>query len=584
MRRWGVGAKRLMMTVAGLALSPQFSIAPPVVQAADAAVSTAADSILMRALKDEMGRTLSRLRMDDLEKPYFVSYTVRDLRRTTLRCDFGGLVTSSAVRDRSLKADVRVGDAAFDNTHYVGADAWRYRPTVGDLPLEDDYDAIRFAAWSLTDDAYKAALEQLSQKRAYKMTKNITEELGDLAPETPARLRLPMAEEAFDRAEWAARLCAVSRVFRKYRGIQGSWVYMDASVENRFFVNSEGAEFVKPALDIEFQIGGVAQADDGMETRHVRRRLYRSASELPPLPRLLKEAEAFAASLSEWAKAPQQGEYVGPVLLEGAAAAEFFNQLLGHNVGNPRAPWLENEGDKKRFPSGALTTRTGRRVTAAFLDAVDDPSVREFEGVPLAGHYAVDDEGVPAQAVALVEKGRLKDVLMSRSPAKGRARSNGHGRGGFWDRPTGRTGNLIVSADGGLPGPELKKRFLDLVREAGLEYGLTVRRIAFEDEKGEEDLLAPPTEVVRVYAKDGREERVRDAEFDGVSLRALRDIVAVSAERTAYNFYERGHLQGNRGEIPASVVAPSLLVEEMEFKKTEKKPEKRPYLKHPHFE
>ena len=76
---------------------------------------------------------------------------------------------------------------------------------------------------------------------------------------------------------------------------------------------------------------------------------------------------------------------------------------------------------------------------------------------------------------------------------------------------------------------------------------------------------------------------MRDAEFDGVGLRALRDIVAASSERTVYTFDERGHLQGNRGELPATVVAPDVLIEELEFKKTEKKPEKLPYLKHPFF-
>lgn len=529
-----------------------------------------------------MGRTLARLRMDQLEKPYFASYMVRDLERTTLRCDFGGLAVSASNRDRSVRVDLRVGDAAFDNTHYVSADSWRYRPFVGDLPLEDDYDALRFALWDLTDEAYKAGLERLSQKRAYKTLKGIAEELPDLSTQTASRLSLPPAAERVDRKDWERRVCALAKAFRRYPALHESWVYMDISVENRLFVDSEGSESARPAEDVEIQFGGNVQADDGMESAQQQRFLFRSLAEVPAQARLLEQVEAFAAQLSAWSKARAQGEYVGPALFEGAGAAEFFNQMLGHNAANPRSLWLENEGEKKRFPAGAFSARLGLRVAAPFLSAVDDPTRDSFDGVPLAGHYAVDEEGVPAQAVHLVEQGRLKDLLMSRAPVKGRSGSNGHARGGFWDLPTARPGSLIVSAEPALPAAELRRRLLGLVREAGLEYGLLVKRLGFEDARGDEDLLSDPSELYRVYP-DGREERVRDAEFADVGLRSLRDIVAASSERTVYNYYERGHLQGNRGEVPASVVAPAVLVEEMEFKKTEKKPEKKPYLKHPYF-
>jgi len=551
--------------------------------AADVSVSTDVEhSVLMRAMRDEMGRTMERLRMGDLEKPYFVSYTARATRRTTLRCDFGGLVISEENPDRSVKAEVRVGDAAFDNTHSVSADSWRYRPFLGDLPLEDDYDALRTSLWSLTDEAYKASLERLSQKRAYKNTKAIVEEIPDLSTDTASRTFLPLAAEGFDRKSWEGRVCELSRAFRNFPALQDSWVYLDVSLENRWYVDSQGGAYARPAEDIELQFGGSAQAADGMESSQTRRLLFRTISQLPALPKLAAEIEAFAAEMTAWARAPIQTEYVGPVLFEGEGAAEFFNQLLAHNVSNPRSLWLENEGEKKRFPTGALTGRTGLRVAPRFLDAVDDPAPVSEDGTPLAGHYVVDDEGMPAQAVRLIEKGRLRDVLMSRSPVKGHPASNGHARGGFWDLPTARPGTLFVSVSSGIPALELKRKFLDLVREAGLEYGLKVSRLAFEDQKGDDDLLSDPAVLLRVYP-DGHEERVRDAEFEGVSLRALRDIVAASSERSVYNFYERGHLQGSRGELPASVVAPDILVEEMEFKKTEKKPEKRPYLKHPYF-
>jgi hypothetical protein len=48
---------------------------------------------------------------------------------------------------------------------------------------------------------------------------------------------------------------------------------------------------------------------------------------------------------------------------------------------------------------------------------------------PLFGNYRVDDEGVPAQRVSLIEKGVLKSLLMSRTAAQGAARFETGGGG-----------------------------------------------------------------------------------------------------------------------------------------------------------
>jgi len=433
------------------------------------------EQTLMRALGDELQRGVLRLRLAGLEKPYFLSYTARSVRRVTLECAFGGLLVSSSRADRSLKVEVRVGEPSFDNTQYVPSDPWRFSPFTGDLPLEDDYDAIRSAAWLVTDKAYKAALERLAQKKAYKQTKMIAEELPDLSPEPATRMLLGRAEDAFDHASWGERLCSVSEVFRRQPGIQQSRVYVDVNVETRYYLDSEGREFRKPAEDIEVRFDAQTQAADGMEQSLSRRLLFRASSQIPPLEELRQEAQRLAASLVAKAKAPVLGEYAGPVLFEGEAAAEFFNQLLGHNVSSPRSLWVENDEDKKRFSPGALAGRLGLRVTAPLLDVFDDPTLAEADGIPLAGHYSVDDEGVPAQRATLVEQGRLRGLLMSRTPVKGIERSNGHARGGFWDIPTARVGNLIVSSTQAVPLSELRERLRWMARESGLEYALVVR-------------------------------------------------------------------------------------------------------------
>ena len=64
----------------------------------------------------------------------------------------------------------------------------------------------------------------------------------------------------------------------------------------------------------------------------------------------------------------------------------------------------------------------------------------------LLGHYEIDDEGVPAQRVSLVEKGNLVNYVMGREPIRDFPASNGHGRARVPTNPPGPSlGNLIVT-------------------------------------------------------------------------------------------------------------------------------------------
>ena len=66
--------------------------------------------------------------------------------------------------------------------------------------------------------------------------------------------------------------------------------------------------------------------------------------------------------------------------------------------------------DKKDEDEGqTLTDKVGQSIFPDFITVIDDPSRTEFDGIDLNGHYRVDDEGVKAQTVSIVDKGVLKD-------------------------------------------------------------------------------------------------------------------------------------------------------------------------------
>lgn len=556
----------------------------PALLAASPVLAAPAGSPLMRALTDEMSRTVKRLEMESLGKPYFVSYTARDTRRLELESSFGALKNPHEYRSRRLKIDLRVGKPAFDNTHYVGKDYWRFSPFTGSLVRGDDYDAIRYGVWSLTDKAYKHALQKLAQKNAYKQNKLIKEEIPDLSKEKVRSSAVLPSDLPFDRALWEKRVRRLSAVFRRYPAVQDSQVNLYWTQVHTTFVDSEGRRIVKTDHDFEILMAAATQAPDGMRLSDVRRVIRQSIKDMPPFSSLETEAVLLAQQLTDLVEAPKwEKTYIGPVLFEGQAAGEFFNQLLARNVSFSREVWVENEHVKKEFHSGSFPSRLGLRVVSPLLSVTDDPTLKTFEGTPLIGHYGVDDEGIPAVKVPLVEKGILKDVLMSRSPVKERKRSNGHGRAAFNEFTTARIGNLVVEAHKTATIAQMRRELRKQARAYGLKYGLVVTRLGEEDDQEGDEKLAAPIVLRKVYVKNGRMELVRNASFTGVTLRALRDVVMASKKRDVYNYYQLGPYTYSRGQVQASIVHPSVLISEMELKKSEKKPDRLPYLKHPSF-
>src|SRR5262249_11723365 len=155
---------------------------------------------------------------------------------------------------------------------------------------------------------------------------------------------------------------------------------------------------------------------------------------------------ALAENVLALAKAPMGEAYNGPVIFEREAAAQIFAQIIGRNLALARRPVME-PGRPGSFPSSELEGRFGARILPDWMDIVDDPTQTEWRGRPLFGHYTVDSDGVLPKPMSLVEKGVLKNFLLTRQPMRGFNGSNGHARlaGGFGANAAA-LGNLFVRA------------------------------------------------------------------------------------------------------------------------------------------
>jgi hypothetical protein len=548
----------------------------------------AAEDLVLKAMNDEMGRTMARLRMDALARPYFLSYYVVDSTENALSAVFGSLRDDNFNISRQAVADLRVGSAAFDSSQYVGDDFGSYVPASSSLNEEDGYDAIRFSLWSLTDDAYKKALEKYSQKKAYQAQKNITELYGDMSAEKPVSyFDSGKPETPFAAAAWRENVKKLSAVFRAYPEIQDSEVSFVRTLRTVRFVNSEGTRYSYRWDKIDLALRATVQDKAGYRIGDERSFSWRSMADVPSYEKLAGEAAGFAGDMSSLVEPSTAEVYLGPVLFEDQDAAEFLNQLFVRNVSFARTPWANHDDWLQYYiSSGQLTKKLGMRVLPAFISVSDDPSRLSYGGTTLLGSYPVDNEGVRPVPLGLAKNGKLTGFYMGRAPVKEFRSSNGHARGFTNEFPTPRPGNVFFTAQPAkrVPKAELKKRLLQLAADNGLDYAIIVRRLDPEGDKKFDELLAAPVLAYKVSVKDGSESVLGPAEWTDVTFRALRDILLVSDADYIYNYYQAGPFYYDRGYVPASIVAPSgLLVQEMELKPTDKKPDRQPYLPHPYF-
>ncbi|MBI5239967.1 MAG: hypothetical protein HY926_05815 [Elusimicrobia bacterium] len=528
-----------------------------------------ADDSVFRAMQDEMDRSLRRLRMDDLPGPYHLTYAVRQGTQAHISASFGALEASQASPFLDMKVRVRVGDHSFDNTNFVPSGFGFHPGGQGNASFAGDYDNLRFTLWSLSDVAYKNALEVLAKKKAFRARHQIAEVFDDFSREPESMRVEPLSWSPIDLPLWERRVRELSAVFRAYPDIQESRVQLAFGSGTKRLLDSEGTAVRVAQTHVEIEFLAQTQARDGLRVGDSLSLYYPGWDDVPPQETLLAEARRFAQGVADVVHGSTVEAYVGPVLFEDQAAAEFFDVQLVDNISSPRGLWAEDAGNRV-FDAPPFVSRLGMRVSVPWLGFADEPLLERWEGTPLFGHYEVDEEGVPAQRLELTRKGKLVGLYMSRAPIREFKRSNGHGRAAFNGEPSGRMGTLIVTPEKSVPRAELKERMRAMCRELELDYGVIVRSMGG----------LTPIRAYKLYAADGREEPVAGVEFVGAGFRPLRDIVAASKEMYVFNFY---HGQQGRTPVPASIVAPSILVQEMELRKTERKPERLPYLKHPYF-
>lgn len=565
-----------------------------------------AQDVLDQAMRAEMTRSMEKLRLEGLDKPYFIAYQVSERSQQQVSASFGSTLARSENHSRYLSVEVRVGDYHLDNTNFFAMPSMSggmLRMTGGSvrLPLDDNYTELRRQIWLATDAAYKKAVEDLSGKRAALQNRTRAEEVDDFTRERPATTSDVAAPTAIDLGKAERIVRELSVVFREIPDVFTSRVNFTASTIDTRYLNSEGTAFRKRKPQIALTAVAGTQAPDGMSLEDFVAEYATTLDELPAISEMTQRVREMGLRLGKLRQAGLLDRYNGPVLFENQAAAELFAQIFASKLVGMR-PLISDNPEYERYAATqqeqSFVNKLGARVLPSFLSVVDDPTREKMGTQRLFGSCRVDDDGIPTHPTSVVEDGMLKTLLTSRNPLPGISGSTGNRRGSG-PMPT----NVFVTAEKGLSPEALRQELIRLAQQRGKQYGILVRRIGNPTLKPSREQMvisaAGPSAgraqglllAYKVFP-DGREELIRNLELTDFDAAGFKDIVTAASTAEVYTapftaprrpvsfFYE----PSAEGSTLVSWVVPSLLLEDLTVKKPSGEVLKPPIARHPYFE
>ncbi len=548
----------------------------------------------LRAMKDEMARSLARLHTADLGKPYFIAYRLLDVQIRTVTADFGAVVNSSTSRDRLMLVQVRMGNYHIDSSNFVTGGGFQGSiGNSGQVGIDGDYYSLRQDLWLATDQAYKAAADKLANKQAYLNNLAKPPEIDDFARiQKPVVLIEPHAVPDWTSRNWDKEAQQSSAVFRNYPDIYAGRVTYYMVYQTYYLLTSEGTELRLPSSSAAIEAAVQTQAPDGMPLHDFYSTYASTPAGLPPVAQVEQHLQQIGRQLEALRAAPAVIDYDGPILFEPRAAGSLLAQLLAPSLSGARPPLTTVARYDQIYSQlggrSDWTGRIGQRVLPTAVTLFDDPSAKQFGGHPLIGGYQVDAQGVPGQRVTVVQNGLLEGLLMSRRPGPDFSQSNGHGRAAGLGTPTPSLSNLFLQSTNGLDQQALMQKFLDICKSDGNRWCLVVKRmdnpaLASIHHDDFSNMLSGiisgvpngdrlPLVVERVWVKDGHEDLVRGARIIGLTVRNLRNLAAVGNDPSVFNFMQNPQFAATalaafgsaEGGLPSSIVTPSLLFRDVQ--------------------
>jgi len=511
------------------------------------------DNIYFKAMKDEMARTLKYLHESGSPKINFVSYKIRKkVPLFSVESSLGSFYPAATQypANLSLWTTVSVGDNQQDS---LGMEK---DSPINITEVADSYDGIRQALWQATSGAYFQAVDLYQQKQTYKQQKNIKDDLPDVVPSVQSNYTEEIGTSVpdFPTAHFQDVIQRLTAQGNQYPYILSFYISLFAYKDDVFYLNNNGGfyqtdnEMFKVRIRIEYI------------TKEGFRKIVGSKFALPLAEdiweeKLTKEADRLLAEVKDAYNAVEGKSYIGPVLLAPRATAQLLAEVFVPAVTNLTAL---HSLDGEDTSAGILQDSIRQQIVSPLVNIYDRPMIRTFDGFLTEGFTPVDDEGVQAQDLTIVQNGILTMLPHSTRPFAKGIKSNGHARGNPMKEPRESLTNLVMEVENGISEKELEDALLQRCRERGLEYCYIIPDLP------ESELLT------RIYSKDGHKEKVYGLIAQNYDLRTLRkDVITGGVRKEMHHFSS------------TSIIAPSLLLDDMSLRVSKKRPDRPPFILKP---
>ncbi|MCW8877821.1 MAG: metallopeptidase TldD-related protein [Kangiellaceae bacterium] len=505
----------------------------------------ASESMIFRAMQDELDRSMKTLEFESFDKPYYLSYRLVDSQRYSISSTLGATLEKRSDTMRELVVDLRVGDYELDSSNLFEL-SFRRVPMLIEfdhriaVPIDADYTEIRRVLWLATDNAYKKAVQRFAKKQA--ILANLQEKTREddfLKVEKIEHVEFPKSAEV-DLESMEQLLNILSGSAKKYEGIDTSEVDWKYSASYTRIVDSEGRKIGRNDHSNRIVVRAETQAQDG-------ELLFDESSYFAITPDTLRKqadlkenVEQQFKLISERRIQPKFETYVGPVMLKPKAAAELFRQTFARQAVAYRQPEKDPSMGFLGIQNNTLQGRLGQRILPRDLTITDNPLLRKFKSEKLLGSYAADDQGVKASSQVLVKNGRLEQLVSERTSIK-ETKVNG----GNYLNGSLAMSNLIVESKSPLTKDELAQEFISLIEESGQDFGIVIEKLDGEFQRldkrrrvylfGDEAQIALDGLVAYKLFKNGKRELVRQVRLPNFDMRVLKDIVAVGDDYQVYH-------------------------------------------------
>lgn len=518
------------------------------------------DSIIVKAMKDELKRNMDSLQAPGSMRPFYINYIANRFKRFSIMASLGGLIASvNEPWDMKGLTQVMLGSFKRNSEIQMG----QFVPTG--IYAQPDYSGIRRSFASMTDAAYKYNQNTYAQKMAAIAQNPLPasiEKIPEMQRVAPVTDMQPSYAYDFDQKKLNDLACELSAVYKDFKDLTSTGVTIDGVYDDTYRVTSENVVLKQPHSYVTIRTTAILTAKDGSRISDGITWDYTTPADIPSVDMLKAQIRDFAEKFSALKDAPMvDDDYKGPVLFQDMAAAlPFTENLLSYDKFYSRVMLMHNEK--------SLGNKIGKKIIDPRITIKNYTDKEEYNGVKLMGCYKMDADGIkPASEMTLVDKGVFKMQLNRTSPSEFATHSTGSCR--FANRPEATTpmiseGTLHVMAEGTTPADKMDKELIRLGKKKKLEYVYKIVRPLYHNS----------LQLFRINVKTGETQAMRSGNLTLPTLSNLEDnLVAISDKEQVVNSADK---------VNNTVIYPSaIILNGFEINKANPRTEKTPAIVYP---